>query len=270
MQYTALGNTGLRVSVAGLGCCGNSRLGLGAGKSEDEAIALVRAALDLGVNFFDTAEAYGTEEVLGRALAGVPRDQVVISSKSRILDQDGNLLSGAAVVGNLDTSLRRLELDHVDLFHLHAVQAKHYDYALSEMAPALARQKEHGKIGHLGITETPPRDPDQAMLVRALNDSCWEAVMLAFHMMHQGPSSTVFPRTAAQAVGTLLMFVVRNIFSRPSVLRETMMRLAHNGEISERQNFERLSIRHGRFWPHELAAARNGVNGATGSGYMAA
>jgi hypothetical protein len=49
-----------------------------------------------------------------------------------------------------------------------------------------------------------------------------------------------------------------------------MMRLAHNGEISERQNFERLSIRHGRFWPHELAAARNGVNGATGSGYMAA
>jgi hypothetical protein len=94
--------------------------------------------------------------------------------------------------------------------------------------------------------------------------------MLAFHMMHQGPSSTVFPRTAAQAVGTLLMFVVRNIFSRPSVLRETMMRLAHNGEISERQNFERLSIRHGRFWPHELAAARNGVNGATGSGYMAA
>jgi aryl-alcohol dehydrogenase-like predicted oxidoreductase len=233
MQYTALGNTGLRVSVAGLGCGGNSRLGLGTGKSEDEAIALVRAALDLGVNFFDTAEAYGTEEVLGRALAGVPRDQVVISSKSRILDHDGNLLSGAAVIANLHASLRRLDLEHLDLFHLHAVQPKHYDYALNELASALAREKEHGKIGHLGITETPPRDPDQAMLTRALNDSCWEVVMVAFHMMNQGPSSTVFPRTVAKAVGTLLMFVVRNIFSRPSVLRETMRRLAHNGEIPE-------------------------------------
>ena len=60
MQYTTLGRTGLRVSVAGLGCGGNSRLGLGAGRSEQEAIALVRCAIDLGVNFFDTAEAYGT------------------------------------------------------------------------------------------------------------------------------------------------------------------------------------------------------------------
>jgi hypothetical protein len=73
MQYTTLGKTGLRVSVAGLGCGGNSRLGLGAGKSEAEAITLVRAAIDLGINFIDTAEAYGTEEVLGRALDGIPR-----------------------------------------------------------------------------------------------------------------------------------------------------------------------------------------------------
>jgi len=63
MQYATLGRTGLRVSVAGLGCGGNSRLGLSVGKSEQEAIALVRCAIDLGVNFFDTAEAYGTEEV---------------------------------------------------------------------------------------------------------------------------------------------------------------------------------------------------------------
>jgi aryl-alcohol dehydrogenase-like predicted oxidoreductase len=58
MQYTTLGRTNLRVSVAGLGCGGNSRLGLGSGKSEPEAIALVRAAFDLGINCFDTAEAY--------------------------------------------------------------------------------------------------------------------------------------------------------------------------------------------------------------------
>jgi L-galactose dehydrogenase len=238
MQYNLLGRTNLRVSVAGLGCGGNSRLGLGVGKSAHEAITLVRSAIELGVNFFDTAEAYGTEEVLGRALAGVPRDQVIVSTKSRILDQGGNLLTGAAVMGNLEQSLRRLALDHVDIFHLHAVQPKHYAYALAEFVPPLLEQKRLGKIRHLGITETPPRDPDQAMLARALDDGCWEVVMLAFHMMNQGARVSVFPRTLAQEVGTLLMFVVRNIFSRPGVLRDTIKELAQNGEIPQRLQSE--------------------------------
>lgn len=231
MQYTTLGATGLRVSVAGLGCGGNSRLGLSAGKSATEVIALVRAALDLGINFFDTAEAYGTEELLGRALAGVPRDSVVVSTKSRILDDAGNLLASAAVVANLEESLRRLALDRVDVFHLHAVQPKHYEYALNELAPALLRQKEKGTIGHLGITETPPRDPDQSMLTRALDDPCWEVMMLAFHMMNQGARTALFPRTRQQGVGTLLMFVVRNIFSRPGVLQETLRELAQKNQL---------------------------------------
>ena len=68
MQYTAFGNTGLTVSVAGLGCGGNSRIGLGAGLSTAQSVALVREAFDLGVTFFDTAEAYGTEDILGRSL----------------------------------------------------------------------------------------------------------------------------------------------------------------------------------------------------------
>jgi aryl-alcohol dehydrogenase-like predicted oxidoreductase len=232
MQYTTLGRTGLRVSVAGLGCGGNSRLGLGAGKSEQEAIALVRCAIDLGVNFFDTAEAYGTEEVLGRALAGVARDTVVISSKSRILDAAGNPLCGAAVVRSLDESLRRLSLEHLDVFHLHAVQAAHYDHVLRELAPALLREKERGKIRHLGITESPPRDPEQAMLKCALGDSCWEVIMLAFHMMNQGARETLFPRARAQGVGTLVMFAVRNIFSRPGVLEKTLLELEEKGEVS--------------------------------------
>src|SRR5690349_12179654 len=63
MQYTTLGRTGLRVSVAGLGCGGFSKLGLGTGKSEDEAVSLIRQALELGVNLLDTAAVYGTEEV---------------------------------------------------------------------------------------------------------------------------------------------------------------------------------------------------------------
>jgi len=233
MQYTVLGRTGLRVSVAGLGCGGNSRLGLGAGKTAEECIGLVRAALDLGVNFFDTAEVYGTEELLGRALAPVARDAFVLSSKSRILDESGQPLPVAAVLARLDDSLRRLRVDHIDVYHLHAVPDGHYGYALGELAPALLREKEKGKIRHLGITETPPRDPDQRMLSRALQDPCWEVVMLAFHMMNQGARTLLFPLTRERGVGTLLMFVVRNIFSRPEVLRETMQQLAAAGQVPQ-------------------------------------
>ena len=68
MQYTTLGKTGLKVSVAGLGCGGFSRLGIPAGKTEDEAARLVLDAVDLGINFIDTAPAYGTEATVGKVL----------------------------------------------------------------------------------------------------------------------------------------------------------------------------------------------------------
>ena len=82
MEYRPLGKTGLRVSVAGLGCGGNSRLGLGRGASFDDCVAVVRTAADLGVNFFDTAEAYGTEEIVGAAARFYDRDRLVISTKA--------------------------------------------------------------------------------------------------------------------------------------------------------------------------------------------
>src|SRR5213075_1794705 len=82
MEYTTLGNTGLRVGVAGLGCGGFSQLGLAQGKSEADAIAIIRQAIELGVNLFDTAAAYGTEGVLGKAIKSVRREEVVICTKA--------------------------------------------------------------------------------------------------------------------------------------------------------------------------------------------
>ena len=230
MEYRTLGRTGLRVSVAGLGCGGNSQLGLGQGKSEADAIRLVRAAFDLGVNFLDTAEAYGTEEVVGKAIAGRPRESVVISTKSRIR-AGGERLSPAEILANLDASLRRLATDHVDIFHLHAVPEADYDWVMSEVLPGLIRVKEQGKIRHLGITESSPRDPDQVMLQRAVNDECWKVMMFAFHMMHQVAREALFPATQRNGIGTLLMFVVRNIFSRPGLLSETMRARAEEGKV---------------------------------------
>jgi aryl-alcohol dehydrogenase-like predicted oxidoreductase len=230
MQFTTLGRTGLTVSVAGLGCGGNSRLGLGRGKSEAEAVALVRAARDLGITFFDTAEVYGTEGVLGQAFSPSERDRVVISTKSRIT-RGSERLTAAEVVANLEASLQRLRTDRVDVFLLHGVAPQHYDWARAELAPALLAEKQKGKIRHLGLSETGPNDPMQAMLQRALDDPVWEVAMLAFHMMNQGARRDVFPRTRARGVGTLLMFVVRNIFSRPGLLAETMRRLADEGQV---------------------------------------
>ena len=84
MEYVTLGRTGLKVSVAGLGCGGFSRLGLGTGKSTAEAVVLIRQALDLGVDLLDTAAVYGTEEVVGEAIKHVPREDVVIATKAWI------------------------------------------------------------------------------------------------------------------------------------------------------------------------------------------
>src|ERR1043165_5219879 len=89
MQYTILGRTGLNVSVAGLGCGGPRRPGVkDKTRSESDVVAHVRGAIDLGINFFDTAEWYGTESVVGKAIAGVPRDRLVISNKKDIVTED--------------------------------------------------------------------------------------------------------------------------------------------------------------------------------------
>src|SRR6266566_4361816 len=232
MEYTTLGRTGLRVSVAGLGCGGFSQLGLGTGKSEADAIAIIRAALDLGVNLFDTAAAYGTEPVLGKALAGVPRGQVVICTKAPFGVSNPDSRPERAVA-SLDRSLQELGTDYIDVYQLHGIAPRAYDHALEALAPALLREKEKGKFRHLGITETAPGDPEHRMVQRAAADGVWDVAMVAFHMMHQNGRQAVFPLTRQHRVGTLLMFAVRNIFSKRERLAETMVELAADGLVPQ-------------------------------------
>jgi aryl-alcohol dehydrogenase-like predicted oxidoreductase len=230
MEYVTLGRTGLRVSVAGLGCGGFSRLGLGTGKSEAEAVALVRQALDLGVNLLDTAGVYGTEEVVGRAIKTIPRDGVVIATKAWLPRREGRSAAERAVA-SLENSLRQLDTDYVDIFQLHGVSPKSYDQALEVIAPALLKEREKGKLRFLGVTEAGSSDPGHAMAARAVEDGVWDVVMVAFHMMHQNARAKVFPRTIANRVGTLLMFAVRNIFSRPERLAAALRELTANGQL---------------------------------------
>ena len=232
MDFTTLGNTGLRVSVAGLGTGGFSRLGLKTGKTEDESARLIHEAVGLGVNFIDTAPSYGTEGVVGHALKSIPRDSVVIATKA-FVQRNGEWWPPEKVVASLDNSLRLMGTDHVDVFNLHGVELPQYDYAISKIVPVLLEQKAKGKIRHLGITENPITDFTQEMLKRALRDPVWEVFMVGFHMMHQGARRTVFPATRENGIGTLLMFAVRSIFADPPRVVREMRELAAKGLVEK-------------------------------------
>ncbi|HAA90948.1 MAG TPA: aldo/keto reductase [Rhodospirillaceae bacterium] len=231
MEFTTLGNTGLKVSVAGLGTGGNSRLGRKTGRSTAESVDIIHQAVGLGINFIDTAANYGTEPFVGEALKTIQRDSVVIATKDHISDKDG-LWTAERVVENFEAALGRLNTDYVDVFNLHGVKPHEYDYALAEIAPALIREKEKGKIRHIGITEAATSDPDHTMLNRATQEGVWEVCMVAFHMMCQNARTQVFPHSQENGVGTLLMYAVRSIFSNQDYLKETLAELAEAGEIS--------------------------------------
>jgi aryl-alcohol dehydrogenase-like predicted oxidoreductase len=135
------------------------------------------------------------------------------------------------VTRRVDAALRRLGLDYVDIFHFHAVAPATYDHHRDVLAPALLKLKEQGKVRHVGITETGPRDPEQKMLARAIQEAPWEVIMLAYSLMNQGARRNVFPVTQRRGIGTLLMFVVRNIFSNAAYRRDVLTKLVEQGQL---------------------------------------
>lgn len=232
MDYTTLGRTGLKVSVAGLGCGGFSRLGMPAGKSEDEAARLILDAIDLGINLIDTAPAYGTEGAVGRALKSVRREDVVVSTKA-VVHRGGEWHTPERMVASLESSLRLLGTDYVDVLLLHGVLPTEYDYALQKLGPALQEQKAKGKIRHIGITEQPVEDFNHAMLERAAKDDLWEVFMLAFHVMHQNARKSLFPSIRTKGIGTLMMFAVRSMFTSPERVVAALRDAAAKGAIDK-------------------------------------
>jgi aryl-alcohol dehydrogenase-like predicted oxidoreductase len=232
MQYTTLGRTGLKVSVAGLGCGGFSRLGIPHGKTEDEAARLILDAVELGINLLDTAPAYGTEAVVGRALKSIPRPSVVVATKA-FVHRNNTWFTPEQVVASLDNSLRLMGTDHVDLFQLHGILPDEYQYALETIGPALLEQKAKGKIRHIGITEQPVDDFTHETLIRATRDDLWEVFMVAFHMMHQSARNNLFPLTRQKRIGTLLMFAVRSIFAKPERVVAALREAAAQGKIDK-------------------------------------
>jgi len=233
MIYRTLGRTGLKVSAAGLGGGGFSRLGLAKGKTESEVVSLIHLALDLGVNIIDTAASYGTEAVIGQALKSVRRDRLVIATKaSPAKYASWELFTPENVVASIDNSLRQLQTDYLDVLQLHAVAPQIYEKTREVIYPAVLRQKEKGKLRFIGITEAAPYDLDHRMFQRALaEDDVWDTAMVGFNMMHQNARTSVFPKTMAKKVGTLIMFAVRSIFAQPERLKDEVRALAAGGQL---------------------------------------
>lgn len=256
MKYISLGKTGLQASVMGLGCGGHSRLGLATGKDEANAIAVVRTALELGVNFIDTAESYGTETAVGKALKGVPRDQVIVSTKLGPRHDD-RLSTGAELKARFEGNLARLQTDYVDILHLHGIKAEDYAYCHAELVPALEALRAEGKIRFRGITEAFGPDPQHAMLAPAVaQDDGWEVVMVGFNILNQSARERVLRATQAKGIGTLCMFACRRALSRPEALHAVLDELIATGAIAEEARgafpTENLTEFAYRFCRHEL------------------
>ena len=233
MDFTTLGKTGLRVSVMGLGCGGHSRLGISQGKSENEAANVVRTALELGINYIDTAEGYGTEAIVGKGIAGVKREDVIISTKKSLKKLDGRLaMTPAELMDGLEASLKRLNTDYIDVYNLHGLLSRDYNYALNELVPALQRAREQGKIRHIGVTEAFVEEPHHKMLETGLKDDCWEVVMVGFNLLNQTARTKVFPQTQARQIGVQLMFAVRRALKNFETLNEALAELSKRDEIN--------------------------------------
>jgi aryl-alcohol dehydrogenase-like predicted oxidoreductase len=259
MHYKTLGRTGLSVSVAGLGCGGHSRLGQAYGRSVAESVALIKAALDLGINWIDTAAAYGTERIVGEAVRGV-RGKVIISTKTAILpwgEPEAKPYTGAQILAQLEKSLERLGTDYVDLYNLHGIVHSQLDHVAAEIVPALAKAREQGKIRFLGITEHFGSDTRHKMLAAAVPTNVWDVVMVGFNLLNPSARRNVLRLTQTHNVGVQDMFAVRRALSNAEALAMTLDRIEKAGQL-DRSKFDAAD---------PLGFLRDGTDGLVDAAY---
>ena len=200
MQKRTLGKSGLEVSAVGLGCMGMTGV-YNAPADRQNMISLVRAAVDLGVTFFDTAEAYGpfaNEELVGEALAPV-RDQVVIATKFGFdIAPDGTRRGGTNsrpehIREVADASLRRLKSNAIDLFYQHRVDAA---VPIEDVAGAVKDLIQQGKVKHFGLSEASAATIRRAHAVQPVT-----AVQSEYSLWFREPEQEVLPACEELGIG---------------------------------------------------------------------
>ena len=197
MQQRQLGKSGLMVSAIGLGCMGLSS-GYGQVTERGEAVALIRAAAERGVTFFDTAEVYGpftNEEVVGEALAPF-RDRVVIATKFgfAVKERRQGVDSRPDHIREVvDESLRRLRTDHIDLLYQHRVDP---NVPIEDVAGAVRGLIAEGKVRHFGLSEASARTIRRAHAVQPVT-----ALQSEYSMWWREPEAEILPTLEALGIG---------------------------------------------------------------------
>lgn len=199
MKYRKLGNSGLEVSEISLG----SWLTYGGGVDRDNAEACVRRALDVGINLIDTANAYangGAETFLGEVLADIPRDDYVLATKLFFpMSPDDKGLSAAQIRKQLDASLQRLGVDHLDLYQCHRYDP---DVPLEETMGALTEAVRSGKTRAIGFSEWTPA---QIRASFAFGDSeRFTSSQPMYNALWRKPKKEVIPLSAENGIGQIV------------------------------------------------------------------
>ncbi len=196
MKKRQLGRSGLEVSALGFGCMGLS-FGIGPGVDRGAGILLIRDAFERGVTFFDTAEAYGAqnEEMVGEALAPV-RDQVVIATKFGF--RNGEVAQGLdsrpeRIREVVDTSLRRLRTDHIDLLYQHRVDPA---VPMEDVAGAVKDLIAQGKVRHFGLSEASVESIRRAHAVQPVT-----ALQSEYSLWWREPEREVMPTLEDLGIG---------------------------------------------------------------------
>jgi aryl-alcohol dehydrogenase-like predicted oxidoreductase len=201
MPKRVLGKSGLEVSAIGLGCMGLS-FAYGAAPETKDSVALLRAAVDRGVTFFDTAEAYGpfeSERIVGEALEPV-RDQVVIASKFGFdIDPATGQRRGGPnsrpdhIRSSVDAMLQRLRTDHIDLLYQHRVDPT---VPIEDVAGTVKDLIRRGKVRHFGLSEPGPQTVRRAHAVQPLT-----AIQNEYSMLWRGPEREILPLCEELGIG---------------------------------------------------------------------
>jgi aryl-alcohol dehydrogenase-like predicted oxidoreductase len=198
MHKRKLGSQGLVVSAVGLGCMGMSEF-YGT-RNDEESTATIHRALDLGVDFFDTADMYGpftNEKLLGKALAG-RRDQVIIATKfANVRGEDGSFhgINGRPeyVRQALDASLVRLGVDTIDLYYQHRIDK---NVPVEETVGAMAEAVRAGKVRYLGLSEASAATVRRAHAVHPIT-----ALQSEYSLFTRGPERETFPTLRELGIG---------------------------------------------------------------------
>ncbi len=246
METRRLGSQGLEVSALGLGCMGMSEF-YGT-RDEDEAVATIHRALELGVTFLDTADMYGpftNERLVGRAI-GDRRDRVVLATKfGNERREDGSWvgINGRPeyVHAACDASLRRLGVDTIDLYYQHRVDTT---VAIEETVGAMAELVEAGKVRYLGLSEAAPGTVRRAHAVHPIS-----ALQTEYSLWSREPEDAILPTLRELGIG----FVAYSPLGR-GFLTGAIRSPEDFGEDDRRRAFPRFQ---GENFEHNLALVEN-------------